>query len=303
MPHVVGLRSPYEDVDGLLGFGRTLDKIRLRAEGRLPEDYLAMLGTGSFYSLDTRSCMLLGVTYDALVEQTLRGGSDAEVLTWAYENGRKPGALEVEVSNAFSVKMGWRDDTTPYLKVLTGSGLASHEIATFLDYIESDEGRTVRYAPDPPQPSFEAKPSISLPGLRSPYDQVGGLVHFGRMLDKIKLHGSGALPPEWEESRGRLQSFDDYTCRFLRIDYANLEAEVLANNATDEEWLRWAYEKGRMPSEDEIRMWNPYLSKRCWRDRFSERVKIRLQEVGLPASAVLTMFDFIDLDEGRSLRF
>lgn len=303
MPPVAGLRSPYEDVDGLLGFGRTLDKIRLHAEGRLPEDYLAMLGTGSFYSLDTRSCQLLGVTYEALTEQTLRGGSDAEVLAWAYREGRKPSALEVEVSNAFSVKMGWRDETTPYLKVLTESGLAMSGILTFLDYIESDEGRPMRFAPEPFRPSVEKGASVSLPGLRSPYEEVGGLVHFGRMLDKIKLHGEGQLPPEWVASRGRPISFDSNTCRFLGIDFDELEAEVLANEATDEEWLQWAYEKGRKPTEDEIKMWNPYLSKRGWRDRYTERVKLRLQEAGLPEHAVLTMFDFIDLDEGRPLRF
>jgi len=303
MPPVAGLRSPYEDVDGLLGFGRTLDKIRLHAEGSLPEDYLAMLGTGSFYSLDTRSCLLLGVSYEALTEQTLKGGSDAEVLTWAYQEGRKPGALEVEVSNAFSVKMGWRDETATYLKVLTSSGLAENGIATFLDYIESDEGRAVRFAPDPLRPSVEAKASAFLPGLRSPYEEVGGLVHFGRMLDKIKLHGKGLLPPEWVAARGSPISFDSNTCRFLGIDFDELEAEVLTNEATDEAWLQRAYEKGRRPSEDEIKVWNPYLSKRGWRDRYTERVKLRLQEADLPEYTVLTMFDFIDLDEGRPLRF
>lgn len=32
-------------------------------------------------------------------------------------------------------------------------------------------------------------------GLRSPSDQVKGLVYFGRMLDKIRLTAAGQLPP------------------------------------------------------------------------------------------------------------
>jgi len=35
-------------------------------------------------------------------------------------------------------------------------------------------------------------------GLRSPYDKVGGLLYFGRMLDKIRSHAKGELPLEYE---------------------------------------------------------------------------------------------------------
>src|SRR5579862_9662907 len=33
-----------------------------------------------------------------------------------------------------------------------------------------------------------------IPNLRSPFDQVKGIVYFGRMLDKIRLFESGKLP-------------------------------------------------------------------------------------------------------------
>ena len=39
------------------------------------------------------------------------------------------------------------------------------------------------------------------------------------------------------------------------------------------------------------------------RDAAAERVRIRLEESGFPKGAVLTMFDFIDLDEGRPVRW
>jgi len=40
-------------------------------------------------------------------------------------------------------------------------------------------------------------------GLRSPYDKVGGLFYFGRMLDKIRRHDRGELPLEYEVNLGR----------------------------------------------------------------------------------------------------
>ena len=41
-----------------------------------------------------------------------------------------------------------------------------------------------------------------IPGLRSPFDQVNGLVYFGRMLDKIRLAAAGKLPEGWQPMRG-----------------------------------------------------------------------------------------------------
>ena len=41
-----------------------------------------------------------------------------------------------------------------------------------------------------------------VPGLRSPSEQVNGLVYFGRMLDKIRLTEAGKLPVSWQAMRG-----------------------------------------------------------------------------------------------------
>lgn len=137
-----------------------------------------------------------------------------------------------------------------------------------------------------------------IPGLRSPYDKVGGLVHFGRMLDKIRLHREGKLPPAWVESKGSPAGFDTRCTRFLRVEYAALEARTL-QGGTDEEILSWGFQTGRKPNDEEIEIWNAFLSKLGWRDKYRQRVHMRLAEVGLPENAVETMFDFIDLDEGR----
>jgi gluconokinase len=140
-----------------------------------------------------------------------------------------------------------------------------------------------------------------IPGLRSPYEQIKGLVHFGRMLDKIRLAAAGKLPEAWQASRGTASknSFDSRCCRFLQIDYAQLEAETLKGNKSDEQLLEWAFQHGRRPNDEEIEIWNAFMTKRGWRDNGTERLHERLAEIGLPTGTVETMFDFIDLDEGR----
>lgn len=140
-----------------------------------------------------------------------------------------------------------------------------------------------------------------IPGLRSPAEQVNGLVYFGRMLDKIRLAAAGKLPADWQHARGVTMkgSFDWRCCLFLKIDYAALEMETLKGDKTDVELLEWAFVHGRRPDEQEIEIWNAFMTKRGWRDAGTQRLNERLAEIGLPAGTVQTMFEFIDLDEGR----
>lgn len=139
-----------------------------------------------------------------------------------------------------------------------------------------------------------------IPGLRSPFDQVKGLVYFGRMLDKIRLSAANKLPEQWQAARGTNMtgSFDARCCRFLRIDYAALETETL-KDGSDEAILEWAFTNGRRPTDEEIEIWNAFMTKRGWRDAGTQRLHERLAEIGLPPGTVQTMFEFIDLDEGR----
>jgi gluconokinase len=140
-----------------------------------------------------------------------------------------------------------------------------------------------------------------IPELRSPFDQVNGLVYFGRMLDKMRLAAAGKLPEGWQPMRGQKMknSFDDRCCRFLGIDYTALEVETLKGDKTDAELLEWAFQHGRQRTEDEIEIWNGFMTKRGWRDAGTQRLNERLAEIGLPPGTVQTMFEFIDLDEGR----
>jgi hypothetical protein len=102
---------------------------------------------------------------------------------------------------------------------------------------------------------------MKISGLRSSYEKVGGIVFFGRMLDKIRLHAQGKLPADYNRGAG----FDGRCARFLKVEYPVLVARTL-RGGTDEEILEWCFEKGHRPGEEEIFVWNAFMTKRGWRD-------------------------------------
>jgi gluconokinase len=132
---IPGLRHSAEQVDGLVFFGRMLDKIRLHSQGRLPADYNR--GTG----FDGRVCRFLHVEYPPLVERVLAGGSDEEILAWCFAHGRKPNEEEIFIFNAFLTKRGWNDDGSAELvRMKRERGFADREdIQTFFDFHKADE--------------------------------------------------------------------------------------------------------------------------------------------------------------------
>jgi hypothetical protein len=133
--------------------------------------------------------------------------------------------------------------------------------------------------------------------LRSPSVKVGGLFHFGRMLDKIRSHAKGELPPDYQPNLGK--GFDEKCVRVLRINYDQL-VERVKQGGTDEEILRWCFDNGRKPSDDDIYVWNEFMRKRGWNDEVSETLKRRKKDAGMAdRSDIKTAFAFIDADEGR----
>ena len=135
--------------------------------------------------------------------------------------------------------------------------------------------------------------------VRSPAEKMGGLVYFGRMLDKIRLHARGELPEDYQPNLGR--GFDAKCCAFLHIDYADVVARV-KERASDDEILEWAFATGRRPNEAEITMWNEFMRKFGWRDAAAEILERRKRDAGMENRAEIeTMFQFIDTDEGRPL--
>ena len=137
-----------------------------------------------------------------------------------------------------------------------------------------------------------------VPGLRSPRETVGGLVYFGRMVDKLRLEQAGKLPADYHENLGK--GFDASCCDFLEVNYERLRARV-RGGGSDQELLAWCEEQGKKRSEVERRIWNAYLSKRGWRDDLSERLIFRKKEAGWQEREdIQTFFDYLDADEGRS---
>lgn len=141
-----------------------------------------------------------------------------------------------------------------------------------------------------------------VPGLRSPHVTVRGMVYLPRLIDKVRLHARGALHPDFVPNLGK--GFDERCCRYLRIGYAELSAWILANPAADDAGvLAWAESTGRALDDGDIDVWNGFMTKRGWRDDARPALEKRLTEAGLPLDGpVQTFFDYLDFDEGRSLR-
>lgn len=140
--NVPDLRSPAAKVGELSYFGRMIDKIRLHAKGKLPADYQPNLGSG----FDERCVDFLGVEYAALAERVKLGGSDEELLEWAFSSGKRPTEEQLEVWNEFMRKRGWNDEASPTLKKrLDDNGFSDRtDIQTFFGFIDLDEGRDPR---------------------------------------------------------------------------------------------------------------------------------------------------------------
>lgn len=136
---VPGLRSDYHKVNGLVYFSRMLDKIRLKANGQLPEGYFT--GTADLTHFDARCTTFLRIDYDSVVERTLQGGADEEILDWCFDNGYRPSETEIEVWNGFVRKRGWRDGASAELaEEKAKSGFADRDdIQTWFDLHRAEE--------------------------------------------------------------------------------------------------------------------------------------------------------------------
>jgi hypothetical protein len=134
------LRSPRVRTGGIVVFARILDKIRLNAEGKLPDGYHLGIVEGN-RTFDDRLCKLLGVDFDALSARTLEGGSDDEILAWCFSHGVKQNDEQIEVWNAFLTKRGWRDSGSAGLeRGKAAAGFADRDdILTYFDLMDAEE--------------------------------------------------------------------------------------------------------------------------------------------------------------------
>jgi gluconokinase len=130
-------------------------------------------------------------------------------------------------------------------------------------------------------------------------DKVAGIVWVPRMLDKIRLRAKGELPADFQANVGK--GFDLRCVRFLGVSHDAVVERVLKGE-TDEQVIAWCLQNGSRPTEDQILIWNEFMSKRGWRDTDSPAAKLQehKEKSGLgQRDDIMTFFDYYDVDEGR----
>jgi hypothetical protein len=120
------------------------------------------------------------------------------------------------------------------------------------------------------------------------------------MLSKIRFKNEGVLHPDFHEKMGN--AFDAVCCRFLEVGYVALTERVL-QGGSDQEILDWVFEQAKKPTDEQILIWNSYMTKRGWRDDENGASK-RLEEFKAASglahrSDILTFFDYFEVDEKR----
>lgn len=137
---------------------------------------------------------------------------------------------------------------------------------------------------------------------RSPKDKVGGLVHLGRLFDKIRLRHRGLI----QDYNYLTTGFDKYLLDYLELKAEDLERRVL-QGGTDDELLSWVRANGKRLSDADIRLWNmKVLGAEPTDEAAQGRFQARLVEIAAKRGGtverlpkVATWVEVIELDEGR----
>jgi Domain of unknown function (DUF5069) len=133
----------------------------------------------------------------------------------------------------------------------------------------------------------------------SAHQETNGIVHFARMLDKIRLNAGGDLPPGYFLGTADPTFFDARLVKFLGVDYEKIVRRTLEGGSNGE-ILEWCFQNGRKPSNEEILVWNQFLLKRGWRDESSGSLQSDKEKMGFGArSDIQTWVDLQDVDEGQ----
>ena len=148
---------------------------------------------------------------------------------------------------------------------------------------------------------FPYFPQMIDPPFRSPRERVGGLYHFGRMVDKIRCHLRGDLPEEYRRNFGLSLGLDGMLCGMLGIEHADL-IERMRDGGTDGEILEWCYARGTRLNRAQIHVWNEFARKLGWNDRAARLLaKTKVEDSStVETCELLTAFELIDYREGRA---
>jgi hypothetical protein len=140
--------------------------------------------------------------------------------------------------------------------------------------------------------------TTKIEGIVGCFKKTGGLFYFARMCSKIRLHAEGKLPEDYHEMLGK--GFDGRTCRYLGVKYEDVRAQVFTDKG-DADVLQWCFDNGRGLTDEEVLIYNSFMSKRGWHDDESDVfIPEMIRQYGLrDDGSVLTDFDLIEVDEGR----
>ena len=132
---------------------------------------------------------------------------------------------------------------------------------------------------------------------RSAYDEVGGMVYFARMLDKIRLYAKNELRADFHAKLGN--GMDGWICKFLQVDYEEVRVRTL-EGGQDEELLTWCCNQGRELNDTDLMVWNAFVLNLGWRDKVTAVLTERKVESGLAdRDDIQTMLEYFEVDEGR----
>ena len=139
-----------------------------------------------------------------------------------------------------------------------------------------------------------------LASLRSPREALGGYVFLPRLIDKVRLHAQGKLPPEYI---GNLLkpglTLDGRFLMFTGLDAEELRRAILAAK-TDEEVLIWIERHATPHTEAEKRKGIEEIEAYRPEAQAAQRRREVYKEVAVIVDpATLNVFDLIDMDEGR----
>jgi hypothetical protein len=138
--------------------------------------------------------------------------------------------------------------------------------------------------------------------LRSPRQTLGGYVFLPRLIDKIRLHAQGKLPPEYIDNLLKAGlTLDGRLLTFTGLDAEELRRAILAAK-TDEQVLDWVERHAKPHTKTEKQQWiaeievyRPSAEWAQWRREVYKELAVKVDP------ATLSLFDLIDMDEGRAI--
>jgi len=138
------------------------------------------------------------------------------------------------------------------------------------------------------------------PSLRSPRETLGGYMILPRLIDKVRLHALGKLPPEYLENLLKPGlTLDGRFLSFTGLEGEKLHRAILTTR-TDEEVLAWVEQNAHPHSAEEIRKWAEAIDVYRPDPAMAQHRKTIYPEMASKIDvASVSVLDLIDMDEGR----